>query len=125
MIHKSTIPTLTQKYNDLHTLVKASYTDKQEREDVWQSIRKILLNPYDNSIHASTMELFEGMIELGSPIGHKDIYQQNGNGAFPTQIILPMIERKEIDRPWCCFKTGDDANGEFFRVIFRRIQHPA
>ena len=125
MNRKSTIPTLTQKYNDLHALVIRSYADKQEREDVWQSIRKILLNPYDNSIHESTMELFEGMIELGTPIGHKDIYLQNGNGAFPTQIILPMVERKEIDRPWCCFKTGDDANGEFFRVIFRRIQRPA
>ena len=120
MNRKSTIPTLTQKYNDLHTLVKASYADKQEREDVWQSIRKILINPDDNSIHASTMELFEGMIELGTPIGHKDIYQQNGNGAFPTQIILPMVERKEIDRPWCNFVTRYTPDGEYNRLIFRK-----
>ena len=122
MIHKNTIPTLTQKYNDLHTLVKSSYADKQNREDVWQSIRKILLNPYDNSICANTLELFEGMIELGTPIGHKDFRIPKENGSSPTQVILPMIERKEIDRPWCCFKTGDEPSGEHYRLIFRRIQ---
>ena len=125
MMRKNTIPTLTQKYNDLHTLVRMSYADKQEQEDVWQSIRKILLNPSDSSIYANIMELFEGLIELGTPIGHKDFCIQKENGSSPSKIILPMIERKEIDRPWCCFKTGDDSNGEFFRLIFRKIEHPA
>lgn len=123
MNRKSTIPTLTQKYNDLHTLVKASYVNKQEREDVWQSIRKILLDPNDNSIHANIMEFFEDMIELGTPIGHRDFYISKNSDTSPTQVILPMVKRKEIDRPWCCFKTGDDANGEFFRVIFRKINN--
>ena len=123
MNRKSTIPTLTQKYNDLHTLVKASYVNKQEREDVWQSIRKILLDPNDNSIHANIMEFFEDMIELGTPIGHRDFYISKNSDTSPTQVILPMVKRKEIDRSWCCFKTGDDANGEFFRVIFRKINN--
>ena len=70
MNRKNTIPTLTQKYNDLHALVTRSYADKDEREDVWQSIRKILLNPDDNSIQANIMEFFEDMIELGTPIGY-------------------------------------------------------
>ena len=125
MMRKNTIPTLTQKYNDLHTLVRMSYADKLEREEVWQSIRKILLNPNDNSIHANIMEFFEVMIELGTPIGHKDFHIPKESGTYPSQIILPMIERREIDRPWCCFKTGDDSNGEFFRLIFRKIEHPA
>lgn len=125
MNRKSTIPTLTQKYNDLHALVTRSYADKEEREDVWQSIRKILLNPDDNSIQANIMEFFEDMIELGTPIGHKDFFIRRDSDTSAMQTIIPMIRSGEIDRPWCCFKTGGDTNGEFFRVIFRRIQHPA
>ncbi|MBR3668553.1 MAG: hypothetical protein IKN70_00860 [Fibrobacter sp.] len=120
MNRKSTIPTLTQKYNDLHALVTRSYADKDEREDVWQSIRKILLNPDDNSIQANIMEFFEDMIELGTPIGHKDFFIRRGSDTTAMQTIIPMIRNGEIDRPWCNFVTRYAPDGEYNRLIFRK-----
>ena len=120
MNRKSTIPTLTQKYNDLHALIKKSYADKDEREDVWQSIRKILLNPDDNSIHANIMEFFEDMIELDTPIGHKDFFIRRDSDTTAMQTIIPMIRSGEIGRPWCNFVTRYAPDGEYNRVIFRK-----
>lgn len=117
---KNTIPTLTQKYNDLHALVKKSYADKCEQEEVWQSIRNAILDPNDSSIQANVLDFFETFIEQDIPIAHRDIYIRRDSDMAAQETITPLIMSGEIEGPWCMFMTRYDPDGENNRLIFKR-----
>jgi len=120
MSQKSTIPTLTQKYNDLHALVTLSYADKQEQEDVWQSIRKQLLEPDGRTIRSGIMQCFEHFLGTGKLLAHKDYTVQKAGTTSSSDIILAMLESGELKGPWSNVMVDSDEKSVYYRLFFER-----
>lgn len=120
MSQKSTIPTLTQKYNDLHALVTRSYDDKQEQEDVWQSIRKQLLEPDGLTIRSGNMQCFDHFLESGKLLTHRDYTVQKAGGTSHSDVILGMLESGELKGPWSNVMVDSDEKSVYYRLFFER-----
>ena len=117
---KNIVPTLTQKYNDLHALVQKSYADKREQEDVWQSICKQLLEPDGRTIRSGTMQCFDHFLGTGKLLTHKDYAVQKGGGTSHSDIILAMLESGELKGPWSNVMVDFDAKTEYYRLFFEK-----
>lgn len=117
---KNIVSTLTQKYNDLHTLVQKSYADKQEQEDVWQSIRKQLLEPDGHTVRKGAMQCFDHFLGTGRLLAHKDYSVQKVGGTSYSDIILAMLENGELKGPWSNVMVASDAKTEYYRLFFEK-----
>ena len=91
------IMTDTQKYRDLKRLVETSYDSQTEAENVWESIRWLILTPDQSQIRKDRLEYFEGFLKLGLPLCHMDFYiNLDGKDPFFDTLKLPYVS------PPCC-----------------------
>lgn len=69
----NTIMTPTQKYNDLKNLVKRSYTDEKERNEIWEYIAGYILSPDKTQIQEDRLEDFTEFLAHEGRLAHIDI----------------------------------------------------
>ena len=94
------IMTDTQKYMDLKRLVETSYTSQSEAEDVWKSIRWLILTPDQSQIRKDRLEFFEGFLRSGLPICHMDFYiNPDGEDPFFDTLELPYVSTPCCELP--------------------------
>ena len=78
------IMTPTQKYNDLKSLVKRSYADEKERNEMWEYIAGYILANNGNEIQENNLEAFSRLTEHKGLLAHIDI-------VVPGQDLAPEV----------------------------------
>ena len=69
----NTIMTPTQKYNDLKALVKRSYADEKERNQIWEYIAGYILSPDRTQILEERLDDFTEFLGHEGRLAHIDI----------------------------------------------------
>ena len=67
------IMTPTQTYNDLKALVKRSYVDETERNEIWEYIAGYILSPDKTQIQEKRLEHFATFLGHEGRLAHIDI----------------------------------------------------
>lgn len=104
------IMTPTQNYNDLKALVKRSYTDENERNEIWEYIASYVLSPDRTQIQEERLEDFTAFLGHEGRLAHIDIVV---NALDPDKcddercnLFVHAIE-KAHPNPWASFCYGE------------------
>lgn len=95
----NTVQTSTQKYNDLKALVKRSYADEKERNEMWEYIAGYILANNGNEIQENNLEAFSRLTEHKGLLAHIDIV------VDATDLDKRAVEMEKafldaIDKAW-------------------------
>lgn len=93
------IMTPTQKYNDLKSLVKRSYADEKERNEMWEYIANYILSPDKKQIQEDRLESFATFLSHEGHLAHIDIV------VDATDLDKRAVEMEKafldaIDKAW-------------------------
>ena len=91
--------TPTQKYNDLKSLVKRSYADEKERNEMWEYIANYILSPDKKQIQEDRLESFATFLSHEGHLAHIDIV------VDATDLDKRAVEMEKafldaIDKAW-------------------------
>ena len=104
------IMTLTQKYNDLKSLVKRSYAEERERNEIWEYITDYILTDDKKQIQEERLEQFATFLDHEGRLAHIDIvvdatdidkYYAERDNAFINAV------EKVWPSPWASFCYGE------------------
>ena len=102
--------TPTQKYNDLKALVKRSYADEKERNQIWEYIAGYILSPDRTQIQEERLDDFTEFLGHEGRLAHIDIVV---NALDTTKcddercnLFVYAIE-KAHPNPWASFCYGE------------------
>lgn len=106
----NTIPTLTQKYNDLKSLVFRSFTNEDVRRDIWNFITCNILAPDKNKILEKNLEIFEELLGRDGVLHFFDFYAKGREHVN----LFAVAEENKIENPYVAVqmsnKPGIDPN---------------
>ncbi len=106
----NTIMTPTQKYNDLKALVKRSYADEKERNEIWEYIAGYILSPDKTQIQEDRLEDFTEFLGHEGRLAHIDIII-NATDFDNCSNELNKAFSDAIDKawpsPWCTLCYGE------------------
>ena len=106
----NTIPTLTQKYNDLKSLVFRSFPNEDVCRDIWNFITCNILTPDKNEIVEKNFELFEELLGRDGVLHFFDFYAKGREHVN----VFAVAEENKIESPFVavqmCNKPGIDPN---------------
>ena len=106
----NTIMIATQKYNDLKALVKRSYTDENERNEIWEYISNYILSPDKMQIREECLEDFAMFLGHEGRLVHIDIVVNALESAICDEkkcLALSFAVDKACHNPWGSFCYGE------------------
>lgn len=119
------IMTLTQKYNDLKSLVKRSYAEERERNEIWEYITDYILTDDKKQIQEERLEQFATFLDHEGRLAHIDIvvdatdfdkYSAERDKAFVNAI------EKVWPSPWVsiCYGESIGTDHELNRFFYMK-----
>lgn len=118
------IMTPTQKYNDLKSLVKRSYADEKERNEMWEYIAGYILADDKKQIQEDRLEQFTTFLCHTGRLAHIDIVLDTSDfDKYSTERSNALVEaiKSAWPSPWvsiCYGKTigTDHELNRFFYI---------
>ena len=105
----NTVQTSTQKYNDLKSLVKRSYADEKERNEIWDYITDYIFTDDKKQIQEDRLEQFAPFLDHEGLLAHIDIVVDatdiNKYYAERDNAFINAVE-KVWPSPWASFCYG-------------------
>ena len=117
----NTIMTPTQRYNDLKALIKRSYTDEKERNEIWEYIAGYILSPDKTEIHEDRLEDFTEFLGHEGRLAHIDIViDAQDDDISKTSKLHDVVFNKIWPRPWMsmCYGETVGSRSELTRVFY-------
>lgn len=104
------VTTSTQKYNDLKSLVKRSYAEEKERNEIWEYITDYILTDDKKQIQEERLEQFATFLDHEGRLAHIDIVVDatdfNKYSAERDKAFVNAVE-KVWPSPWASFCYGE------------------
>ena len=119
------VMTPTQKYNDLKSLVKRSYVDEKERNEIWDYITDYIFTDDKKQIQEDRLEQFAPFLDHEGLLAHIDIvvdatdfdkYSAERDKAFVNAI------EKVWPSPWVsiCYGESVGTDHELTRFFYMK-----
>ena len=119
------VTTSTQKYNDLKALVKRSYADEKERNEIWEYITDYILTDDKKQIQEERLEQFATFLDHEGRLAHIDIvvdatdidkYYAERDNAFINAV------EKVWPSPWVsiCYGESIGTDHELNRFFYMK-----
>ena len=103
------VMTPTQKYNDLKSLVKRSYADEKERNEIWDYITDYIFTDDKKQIQEDRLEQFAPFLDHEGLLAHIDIVVDatdfDKSSAEREKAFVDAIE-KAWPSPWVSICYG-------------------
>lgn len=102
----NTIPTLTQKYNDLKSLVFRSFPNEDVCRDIWNFITCNILTPDKNEIVEKNFELFEELLGRDGVLHFFDFFAKGREHVN----VFAVAEENKIESPFVAAQVCNNAD---------------
>ena len=119
------IMTPTQKYNDLKALVKHSYVDERERNEIWEYITDYIFTKDKKQIQEDRLEQFAPFLGHEGILAHIDIVLDatdfNKYSAERDKAFINAIENV-WPSPWVsiCYGESIETDHELNRFFYMK-----
>ncbi len=119
------VTTSTQKYNDLKALVKRSYADEKERNEIWEYITDYILTDDKKQIQEDRLEQFASFLGHERLLAHIDIVLDatdfNKYSAERDKAFINAIENA-WPSPWVsiCYGESIGTDHELNRFFYMK-----
>lgn len=102
----NTIPTLTQKYNDLKSLVFHSFTNEDVRRDIWNFITCSVLSSDKKRIREENFGIFEELLGRDGVLHFFDFYAKGREHVN----VFAVAEENKIESPFVAAQVCNNAD---------------